>query len=96
MNLLTYGLAVYRLSRMLTLENGPCYILRRLRERTGIEYFGDSNDIVSYPEWNPLYCPVCTSIWVAIALYFAPAPVQRVLAASAISTFLSIGEEDGS
>lgn len=53
------GLATFRLARLLVIDD----FFRGLRELTGIEYVGD--EIISYPEFNPLYCIWCTGFWVA-------------------------------
>lgn len=58
------GLACYRLSYMLTGEDGPFDIFYRLRNVTGIVYSA-SGKVISYPNWNPLHCIHCTSIYVA-------------------------------
>jgi hypothetical protein len=85
--LVELGLASWRLAHMLVHETGPYDVLVRLRELTGIEHDEDNN-IVSYPNSTPLFCVFCTSIWTSAILYFLPAWVRKILAASAIACIL--------
>lgn len=84
--LVEWGLATWRLSRMLVKEQGPYHIFERLRRATGIEY--ESGDVLSYPDWNPLHCVYCTSVWVALVLGLAPRWLRASLAASGIAALL--------
>lgn len=55
MNLTTFiilSLAVWRLSKILTVEVGPYQIFERFR-----------NEVMQY-RWSPLHCFKCTSVWV--------------------------------
>lgn len=67
------GLATWRLSHMLVEEDGPFLIFFHLRDKTGIRYALDPDEdkliVTNYPTWNPLYCILCTSIWVAPVVY---------------------------
>lgn len=52
---------------MLVFENGPFDLFLRLRIKTGILY--DENFVVSYPNWNPLICMWCTSLYVVPIIF---------------------------
>jgi hypothetical protein len=83
-----YWLACWRLSRMLVLEAGPAQVFARLRHNTGIEYAGEDATPISWPDWNPLHCVLCTSVWVGALLLLTPRWLHTILAASAITTLL--------
>lgn len=85
--LLVYFLATWRLSYMLVREDGPFKLASKLRDVSGIQH-DDEGRIFSYPDWNPLHCVYCTSMWVAIGLYFVPRIVLRTLAASGIAVII--------
>lgn len=85
--MIEYALAVWRLSYLLVKEDGPDRLSRRLREHTGIEY-DEHDQVYSYPDWNPLTCVYCTSLWVAMLLYFAPKWLIQILAASAVAVIV--------
>ncbi len=55
--------ATWRLSHMLLKENGPYTVFRRLREKFGVTYYPDSNDVASY-EHEITVCIWCLSMWV--------------------------------
>lgn len=79
-------LACFRLSHLLVLEDGPFALAYKLRIKTGIEY-DYKGEVSSYPDWNPLHCIWCTSIYVApivfISWYYVSA-FWIVLAISAV------------
>lgn len=82
--LLVDGLATWRLSNLLVNEDGPNKICAKLRKATGIEYWtGSSGEVMHAPDWNPLVCTYCTSIWVSLVLFFAPRWLKDILAVSA-------------
>ncbi len=83
------GLAAWRLASILVDEDGPFNVVHELRKATGIEY-RDDGAIVS-PNWNPLTCVWCTSIWTAIVVHFLPDIVRKVLAISAIACLIDEG-----
>lgn len=86
MKLVWYGLACWRISRMLTAEAGPSGVFVRLREATGIKH--DANGlVVSWLDdsiW-PLHCLCCTSVYVALALWALPGWVSRWMAVSMVA-----------
>lgn len=83
MDLLVRGLAVYRVSRLLVEEDGPFRVLYNLRKKTGIQYT-TYGEVFSYPDWNPLACMYCTSIWVGILMACLPRRLSVPFALSAI------------
>jgi hypothetical protein len=72
---------------MLVNEVGPGRIFYRLREFTGVQHAEDGKP-VSWNDYTPLYCTKCTSVYVALALLFAPGWIHRLLAASSVSVIL--------
>lgn len=93
MHFFLYSLAVWRVSRLLVKEPGPGRIFVKLREATGIEH--DANDEISVVtnDYTPLHCVWCTSMYVAIALYFAPLGLLRLMAASGITGLIEESAE---
>lgn len=85
--MMIYALATWRLSYLLVREDGPFRLARKLRDTTGIEC-DDVGNVFSYPDWNPLHCVYCTSVWVAIALHFVPSWFREMLAASAVAVVI--------
>ena len=81
--LLRDGLAVWRVSYMLTREDGPNRIFTRLRDATGVETHNGMT--VSAPDWNPLGCIMCTSLYVAGLMMLVPARARDALAASGLA-----------
>lgn len=87
MNFVLYALAVWRVSAILVREEGPFRSAFKLREAAGIQHGADGGPI-SWPDWNPLHCILCTSVWVAAVLWLVPTPIQRVFAASAVAALI--------
>lgn len=77
--LLESALAAWRLAHMLVSEDGPNRMFARLREATGIEY-NAKGKVVSYPDYNPLHCLYCTSMYTAAIVVWAPRWFRRSLA----------------
>lgn len=69
------AMAAWRVSHMLLHENGPFTVFRRLRERLGVTYYPDSNEVASY-RYEITTCIWCLSVWVgggiAALWWFAP------------------------
>lgn len=82
--LLEMGLATWRLSRMLVKEDGPGHVFMRLRHATGIEYAPDGS-LWSYPDWTPLHCVYCTTLYAGALLYLLPPWLRLLLAISGIA-----------
>lgn len=57
----------------------------KIREASGIEHDAQGEIAVVTNDYTPLHCVWCTSIYVAVALLFAPDWVLRFLAASGIT-----------
>jgi hypothetical protein len=77
------GLAAWRLAHMLVHEAGPNAYFIKLREKTGIEY--GQHGPISWPDWNPLHCVFCTSVYTAVAMLVVPAWLRRSLAIAAVA-----------
>ena len=64
-----FFLATWRISKIVTEEEGPGMVFSRLREISGADYEGipEQWDLL---EWHGklLQCPYCISVWVALAL----------------------------
>lgn len=84
-------LAVWRISNMLVEEDGPGRVFHILRELSGIEYDQD-DQIVAFNDYTPLTCVYCTSVWVAIAIRFAPDWFSRLMAISAGAILIDVVE----
>jgi len=68
--ILVFFLSVWRISKIITEEEGPGMIFTQLREISGAEYDGVPG------QWNDLawhgklaQCPYCLSVWVSLFLY---------------------------
>ena len=75
------ALATWRLSFMLTHEDGPWMVFARLRAAAGRSMPG-----------RALECLICTSVWVAapLALFLEQAPVRRLIMWLALSGAASL------
>jgi hypothetical protein len=64
-----FFLSVWRISKIVTEEEGPGMIFSRLREISGAEYDGvpEQWDLLSWHS-KLLQCPYCLSVWVALLL----------------------------
>lgn len=62
------GVATWRLTRMLLMENGPYRVFRRLRELSGVVYVDDESLEVSSFKYEITMCMWCMSVWVGLAL----------------------------
>lgn len=64
-----FFLSVWRISKIVTEEEGPGMIFSRLREISGAEYDGvpEQWDLLSWHS-KLLQCPYCLSVWVALFL----------------------------
>lgn len=76
---------------MLVEEDGPGRVFRKLRELSGIEY-DDNDEIVSYNDFTPLHCTYCTSVWLVVLTWFAPAWFHRLMAISAGAILIDVVE----
>jgi len=65
-----FFLAVWRLSKIMTEEEGPGMVFTHLREFAGAEYDGvpEQWDLLSgYAKL--LQCPYCISVWIALSIF---------------------------
>jgi len=69
-------LAVWRLTHLLAAEDGPFYLLARLRRRLGSGFWGGLMD-----------CFYCLSIWIAIpfAIWLGGSGIERLVICLALS-----------
>ena len=69
-------LATWRVTHLITAEDGPWNVVARLRRLAGSGFFGDLMD-----------CFYCASLWVALpmAYWFGSAWIERVVAWFAVS-----------
>lgn len=61
LDFLLLSVATWRIAYMLTREDGPANVFRRLRDRFPAEGRGGVGDALS--------CIYCTSVWVGVALF---------------------------
>ena len=63
-------IAVWRLSKIITEEEGPGMVFTNLRELSGAEYDGipEQWDLLSWHS-KLLQCPYCISIWVSLLIF---------------------------
>lgn len=97
LDLVESGLATWRLSYLLVHEEGPWGLAKKLRSATGIQEI--NGKAFSWPDWTPLACIYCTSVWVGFAMLVVPSPIRRALVSSALAIIvqeLYEGCEDGS
>ena len=95
---LIFFLATWRMSKMVTEEEGPGMIFTRLREISGAEYEGlpEQWDLLSW-YGKLLQCPYCLSIWVAIVLallYVSNKSMYRIVAMSLSGSAATVLIED--
>ena len=67
--ILVLFLSVWRISKIVTEEEGPGMIFTKLREISGAEHngFSDWNDLTWHSKL--MQCPYCLSVWVSLFLY---------------------------
>jgi len=81
-DIIALGLAVWRLSSLISRESGPYNIFALLRFRMGVVYNKMSEEIPSSELSRGILCLWCVSIWISIplgVLYFF-FPIWTVLA----------------
>lgn len=84
MRLVELALAVWRLSSLLVKEDGPGYVFKKLRMASGVIYDDKTDQAVSWNDWTPLTCVLCTSLYVGLLIKLVPAPIRTALTLSAI------------
>lgn len=60
-------LATWRLCSLIADEDGPWYVLERLRHRLGVAYDADNRRYGRNEVARGLLCPWCLSVWVGAA-----------------------------
>lgn len=97
--ILTVGLAAWRLARLLVREEGPFEVLARIRWFVGIPEVGMSYRAAPHgPVWSflrgILTCQWCCTMWAAGILWaLRRTPAARVLAAAGIAAMIVRIEE---
>ena len=86
--LITLGLATWRISSMLVSERGPFDMFIKLRNKMGFVH-DDAGHVIGRPDGNVLSCLWCTSIYVALGLHFLPIQISYVLAISTVAIITS-------
>lgn len=67
--MIIFFLATWRMSKMVTEEEGPGMAFSRLRELSGAEYEGIHEQWDLLPWYAKLLqCPYCISVWIALLL----------------------------
>lgn len=68
--IIVFFLAVWRLSKMVTEEEGPGMVFTMLRELAGAQIDGIPERWESLSWYGKLLqCPYCLSVWIALALW---------------------------
>ena len=93
-----FFLAVWRMSKLVTEEEGPGMIFSRLRELSGAEYQGlpEQWDVLTWYA-KLLQCPYCLSVWVALflsLLYITNQKLYRVVVMSLSGSAATVLIED--
>ena len=82
-----YAFAVYRLSRMITREDGPNYIFEEMRGKS-VKYASKENSSWASSLADGLHCPHCVGVWVAALLYIAPDWVSTIFGVAGMQSAL--------
>jgi hypothetical protein len=82
--LLELGLATYRLTRLLVIENGPFDIFLKLRGAMGAYDYGNDGRPYSFAG-ELISCPYCTGVWVAILLTLSPRWLRLIVFSLAVA-----------
>ena len=67
--ILIYFLATWRLSILITQEEGPGMVFSKIRKTFGAELFIEDWDILPWYS-KLLQCPYCISFWIALFFFF--------------------------
>jgi hypothetical protein len=71
MDIIILILTTWRLTSLLTSEDGPFGIFERLRKLAGVRYDGDGLPFATNEVAKAFTCPWCLSVWVGAALAIA-------------------------
>lgn len=85
--LIIIGLATWRVTNIVVYERGPWDIFIKLREALDIEHDDEGNPIAGKPT-NVLFCPYCTSVWIAGILLILPLYISQLFAVAGIAAIL--------
>lgn len=78
LRLLLAGLAVYRLSELFVLDDGPYFIFRRFRRWLGTRAAGTPTNSTRYMLAQLFGCPFCLGVWLA-ALFVIPVVLPNII-----------------
>lgn len=78
-NLLIYILATFRLTELITVDDGPYDMFSRFRKWTGKNAYKSKHHKTLA---DVVHCRFCVGVWAAIFLAFMPKQVRLVLAAA--------------
>lgn len=98
MKLIIFGLAIYRLTRFISIDIGPYGVFEKIRlwfaKRSTHSEFNNQIAIA-------IHCPYCIGVWIALALsplYFwdndIVIGVLSIIAIMGLQTFLQSGDKD--
>ena len=59
-------LATWRITHLLMVEDGPWFLVRRLRESFGVVHDVDDGSPIAHPDGSVFACFLCLSVWVAL------------------------------
>jgi len=91
LDLVILALATWRMSHLLTYEDGPWHLFERLRYLSGVRYDAESHEIATTHLAEGVLCTWCNSVWFGMlwaALYaMTPGAIYAALplALSALS-----------
>lgn len=78
LRILLAGFAVYRLSELFVLDDGPYFIFRQFRRWLGKRAAGSATNSTSYMLAQLFGCPFCLGVWLA-ALFVIPIMLPNVV-----------------
>lgn len=87
LRLVIVSLATWRISSMLTAEQGPFNMFVKLRNKLGFAH-DEFGLVIGRPTGNVLSCLWCTSIYISIALMLLPVIISLPFAISALSIII--------
>lgn len=68
LSLVVGSVATWRITYMLLYESGPFRIFRSLRQRLGVMYHPDDDNVMVSYRWEITTCMYCLSVWVGAAV----------------------------
>jgi len=87
------SLATWRMSHLLSREDGPFDIFDKIRLRFGAVWTENAGWVSDDPLGKLIICPLCISFWFAIILfflYFLISPLIFIIALSGVASLLQL------